>query len=229
MGLAAQAQSHVQQAPVAAAGAPAPLPLSSPTSSDAAGGGGVRLPAGLLSGTSPGAGAGAGAGDPAGQGHGHGQGQMLLESLRAGSPAPTPPLRKTALALWDRVVELCEAKRYLEAYKQVIAEPEESCLLRLMQHTGPIVEHLDAESNSRLIRRLIHILSSPSKDPAARSIDHIFGWIRQALKVGIHFTASQVEDLASALQRVASPQCSLPATSRTEAGQLLLLVVTLRR
>merc|ERR1711976_304295 len=98
-----------------------------------------------------------------------------------------------------------------EAYKQVIAEPEETCLLRLMQHTGPIVERLDAESNSRLIRRLIHILSSPSKgpraqkaaelfaptEPAVTSIEQIFSWLWQALDVGIHFTSSQVEDLAA--------------------------------
>merc|ERR1711957_898088 len=97
--------------------------------------------------------------------------------------------------LWEKVLNLCEQQNFLEAYKQVIAEPEETCLLRLMNHTGPIVERLDAESNSRLIRRLIHILSSPSKEPAVTSIEQIFSWLWQALDVGIHFTSSQVEDL----------------------------------
>lgn len=124
---------------------------------------------------------------------------------------------------------MCEEKRYLEAYKLVIAEPEEACLLKLMQHTGPIVEHLDAESNSRLIRRLIHILSSPSKDPANASLDLIFGWLQQALSAQIHFTASQVEDLASALQRVSAAQSSIPAQARAEAAQLITRVVALRR
>lgn len=126
-------------------------------------------------------------------------------------------------------MELCADQRFLEAYKQAIAEPEEACLLRLMRHTGPIVERLDAESNSRLIRRLIHILSSPSKDCAAASIEQIFAWLRQALSSGIHFTASQVEDLAAALQRVAAPSSPLPANARAEASQLLARVSTLRR
>merc|ERR1719517_419361 len=108
--------------------------------------------------------------------------------------------QRKAGALWERVLELCDAQKFLEAYKQVIAEPEESCLLRLMQHTGPIVDKLDAESNSRLIRRLIHMLSSPSKEPVSGSIDHIFAWLRNAVQSGIHFTASQIEDLAAALQ-----------------------------
>merc|ERR1711970_376611 len=95
--------------------------------------------------------------------------------------ASAAPTRKAGGAIWEKVLELCEAQKFLEAYKLVIAEPEESCLLRLMHHTGPIVERLDAESNSRLIRRLIHILSSPSKDPATSSIDQIFSWLWQAL------------------------------------------------
>lgn len=131
--------------------------------------------------------------------------------------------------LWEKVLDLITQQRYLEAYKQVIAEPEESCLLRLMQHTGPIVERLDAESNSRLIRRLIHILSSPSKEPAATCIDQIFAWLWQALDVGIHFTSSQVEDLAAALQKVAAPQSQIPAPERAEASQLLSRVSALRR
>merc|ERR1712014_188488 len=117
--------------------------------------------------------------------------------------------QRKAGVLWEKVVELCDQKKFLEAYKQVIAEPEEACLLRLMQHTGPLVDRLDAESNSRLIRRLIHILSSPSKEPAIACIDHIFTWLGHALQSGIHFTASQVEDLATALQRVAAPQSPL--------------------
>merc|ERR1712217_1011613 len=121
----------------------------------------------------------------------------------------------------ESVLEKCDANKFLEAYKMVIAEPEESCLLRLMQHTGPMVERLDTESNSRLIRRLIHILSSPSKEPAATSIEQIFSWLWQALDVGIHFTSSQVEDLASALQKVAAPSSPLSATERAEASRLL--------
>eukprot|EP00913_Durusdinium_trenchii_P022915 g21516.t1 len=132
--------------------------------------------------------------------------------------------------LWDSVLELCAERRFLEAYKQVIAEPEETCLLRLMKHTGPIVERLDAESNSRLIRRLIHILSSPSKEPAAASIEQIFSWLWQALNQGIHFTASQVEDLVAALQKVSeSPQSPLTAAEKAEASQLLQQVSTHRR
>jgi len=91
------------------------------------------------------------------------------------------------------------------------------------------VEHLDAESNSRLIRRLIHILSAPSKEPAAANIKQIYAWLWQALKTGIHFTASQVEDLASALQRVSSVQSPLPASERAEAAQLLARVSALRK
>ena len=70
--------------------------------------------------------------------------------------------RKPGGQLWDSIVELCAERRFLEAYKQarrlqhfttqycwtwvsscspcklwqVIAEPEETCLLRLMKHTG---------------------------------------------------------------------------------------------
>ncbi|CAE8605220.1 unnamed protein product [Polarella glacialis] len=138
------------------------------------------------------------------------------------------PQRQNPL-LWDKVLELCAERRFLEAYKQVIAEPEESCLLRLMQHTGPIVDRLDAESNSRLIRRLIHILSSPSKDPAATSIEQIFSWLWQALNQGIHFTASQVEDLNAALQRVSALNSPLTAPEKAEAQQLLSRVSALRR
>merc|ERR1719316_1091641 len=115
----------------------------------------------------------------------------------AQSSAKPSQLKKASGPLWDRVLALCNEQRYLEAYKQVIAEPEETCLLRLIQHTGPIVEQLDAESNSRLIRRLIHILSSP-KEPASSCIEQVFAWLWQALDVGIHFTSSQVEDLAAA-------------------------------
>lgn len=152
----------------------------------------------------------------------------------AGSPSASPQSShfssaKKNSALWDKVLELCREERFLEAYKQVIAEPEESCLLRLMQHTGPIVERLDAESNSRLIRRLIHILSSPSKEPVAASVEYIFSWLWQALKAGIHFTTSQVEDLASALQRVSAPQSPLPGQERAEAARLLQRVSALRR
>jgi hypothetical protein len=144
------------------------------------------------------------------------------------SQKPLQQAKKTGV-LWEKVVELCEQTRFLEAYKQVIAEPEESCLLRLMQHTGPIVERLDAESNSRLIRRLIHILSSPSKEPAATCIDQIFSWLSQALEVGIHFTTSQVEDLAAALQKAAAAQSPLAPMERAEAARLLHRVSALRR
>merc|ERR1712130_57166 len=114
---------------------------------------------------------------------------MKIDGLGGvGSQKPLQQAKKNGV-LWEKVVELCEQSKFLEAYKLVIAEPEESCLLRLMHHTGPIVERLDAESNSRLIRRLIHILSSPSKDPATSSIDQIFSWLWQALDVGIHFTS----------------------------------------
>merc|ERR1712232_1225606 len=102
--------------------------------------------------------------------------------------------------------------------KQVIAEPEETCLLRLMQHTGPIVERLDAESNSRLIRRLIHILSSPGKEPASLCIEQVFSWLWQALDVGIHFTSSQVEDLAAAIQKASAS----PSFKEHEEAQKLL-------
>jgi len=135
------------------------------------------------------------------------------------------PGKKVSGPLWDKVLELCEEQRFLEAYKQVIAEPEETSLLRLMQHTGPIVEQLDAESNSRLIRRLIHILSSP-KEPASACIEQVFSWLRQALDVGIHFTSSQVEDLAAALQKASAPHSF---RERPEAGQLLSRVASLRR
>lgn len=133
--------------------------------------------------------------------------------------------RKGGGALWEKALELCEEQRYLEAYKQVIAEPEETCLLRLMQHTGPIVEQLDAESNSRLIRRLIHILSSP-KEPASSCIEQVFAWLWQALDVGIHFTSSQVEDLAVALQKASAPHSF---KDRAEAARLLSRVSALRR
>merc|ERR1719158_599907 len=132
--------------------------------------------------------------------------------------------KKASGPLWEKVLECCDAHRYLEAYKQVIAEPEETCLLRLMQHTGPIVEQLDAESNSRLIRRLIHILSSP-KEPASACIEQVFAWLWQALEVGIHFTSSQVEDLAAALQKTSAPHSF---RERAEATELLSRVSALR-
>ncbi|CAJ1432644.1 unnamed protein product [Effrenium voratum] len=139
------------------------------------------------------------------------------------------PAKPPKVGLWDSVLELCTERRFLEAYKQVIAEPEETCLLRLMKHTGPIVDRLDAESNSRLIRRLIHILSSPAKEPAAGSIEQIFSWLWQALNQGIHFTASQVEDLVAALQKVSSAQSPLSSSEKAEAAQLLQQVSTHRR
>lgn len=177
--------------------------------------GGVSGSAGGLAGSS---------GDRPNIGLGSGFLQASLEALGVKGTSP-----KKAGLLWEKVMDLCNDQRFLEAYKQAIAEPEESCLLRLMRHTGPIVERLDAESNSRLIRRLIHILSSPSKDCAVASIEQIFAWLRQALATGIHFTASQVEDLAAALQRVAQPQSPLPPPARAEASQLLLQVAALRR
>eukprot|EP00930_Biecheleria_cincta_P069390 TRINITY_DN57132_c0_g1_i1.p1 TRINITY_DN57132_c0_g1~~TRINITY_DN57132_c0_g1_i1.p1 ORF type:complete len:1102 (-),score=198.09 TRINITY_DN57132_c0_g1_i1:2-3307(-) len=149
--------------------------------------------------------------------------------LQASEEAATKPLTKPSSQLWESAVELCADRRFLEAYKQVIAEPEETCLLRLMQHTGPIVDKLDAESNSRLIRRLIHILSSPSKEPTSASIEQIFSWLWQALNQGIHFTASQVEDLVSALHRVSGAQSSLSPPQKSEAAQILQQVSALRR
>merc|ERR1712066_781685 len=155
-------------------------------------------------------------------------GKLSPDGLGVSSISMTPSPKNASL-LWDKVFELCEEQRFLEAYKQVIAEPEELCLLRLMQHTGPLVDKLDAESNSRLIRRLIHILSSPSKEPVSANIEYIFSWLWMALQSGIHFTASQVEDLATALQRVASPSSPLAAPARAEAAQLLTRVSMLRR
>jgi len=144
----------------------------------------------------------------------------------SGHASKSSLLKKASGPLWDKVLTLCEEQRFLEAYKQVIAEPEETCLLRLMQHTGPIVERLDAESNSRLIRRLIHILSSPGKDSASLCIEQVFSWLRQALDVGIHFTSSQVEDLAAAIQKAsASPSFQ----EHDEAQVLLARVSALRR
>mmetsp|Transcript_26409 Transcript_26409/g.48305 ORF Transcript_26409/g.48305 Transcript_26409/m.48305 type:complete len:1043 (-) Transcript_26409:66-3194(-) len=136
---------------------------------------------------------------------------------------------KAGGVLWDSIVALCDERRYLEAYKQVIAEPEESCLLRLMQHTGPVVDKLDAESNSRLVRRLIHILSSPAKEPLSANAEFIFLWLKQALDVGIHFTTSQVEDLATALQKVAAANSPLTPAERADAQRLHLRVAALRR
>jgi len=155
-------------------------------------------------------------------------GPSLLKPDGFGMPKPSSPQKKPGV-FWDKVVELCEQERFLEAYKQVIAEPEESCLLRLMQHTGPIVERLDAESNSRLIRRLIHILSSPSREPAANCIDQIFSWLGQALDVAIHFTTSQVEDLATALQKASALHSPLAPPERVEAARLHQRVSALRR
>jgi hypothetical protein len=155
--------------------------------------------------------------------------ESLLQADAGGSMGQTSTKgsqgNKVASPLWDKVLELCDEQRFLEAYKQVIAEPEETCLLRLMQHTGPIVEQLDAESNSRLIRRLIHILSSP-KEPAHSCIEQVFAWLWQALDVGIHFTSSQVEDLAAALQKASAPNSF---RDRREAQQLLARVIALRR
>eukprot|EP00403_Amphidinium_massartii_P032119 CAMPEP_0178438226 /NCGR_PEP_ID=MMETSP0689_2-20121128/35472_1 /TAXON_ID=160604 /ORGANISM="Amphidinium massartii, Strain CS-259" /LENGTH=1024 /DNA_ID=CAMNT_0020060599 /DNA_START=142 /DNA_END=3216 /DNA_ORIENTATION=- len=151
---------------------------------------------------------------------------------RFGAASLLQPLGQKASSgalLWESVVALCDERRYLEAYKQVIAEPEESCLLRLMQHTGPVVDKLDAESNSRLVRRLIHILSSPAKELLTANVEFIFTWLKQALDVGIHFTTSQVEDLAAALQKVAAASSPLSATERAEAQRLQLRVAALRR
>merc|ERR1719210_2890807 len=51
--------------------------------------------------------------------------QMPADNYGSGIVSPhQPPMRKPGSALWDRVVEFCEAQRFLEAYKQVIAEPE---------------------------------------------------------------------------------------------------------
>merc|ERR1712059_213606 len=99
-----------------------------------------------------------------------------------------------------------------------------------MQHTGPVVDKLDAESNSRLIRRLIHMLSSASKEPISGNIDHIFAWLWNAVQCGIHFTASQVEDLATALQRVAAPvsASSVSAPARAEAARLLIEIKNIK-
>lgn len=136
---------------------------------------------------------------------------------------------KKVTVLWEKIVELCDETRYLDAYKQVIAEPDEFLLLNLMQRTGPICESLDAESNSRLIRRLIHILSSTLKEQVLIYMQLIFAWLRQALTVGIHFTSSQVEDLCAALQKVSSANSALPPSEKTDAAQLFARICALRR
>lgn len=128
--------------------------------------------------------------------------------------------------LWEAVTDLCREGRHLEAYKRAIAEPDERCLLRLMHHTGPVVERLDAESNSRLIRRLIHILQSRDSKGSAH-LDHVFAWLRRALEVCIHFTSSQVEDLSAALKQIAGPQPS--SAEESGAAQLLARLSSLRR
>lgn len=208
---------------------PVPLPVSMPsvpqtiaTSGDAAGGGGAAPISSAVM-VAPGS-ANLVVGERQSSGGYPPQAQKDVGSL-----SPSLHLRKIGTPLWQWVLELCEGQRYLDAYKQVIAEPDETCLLKLMQHTGPIVEHLDAESNSRLIRRLIHLLSSPAKEIAATNIKHIFAWLWQALRSGIHFTASQVEDLAKALHKVSSTDWPIGANERAEASQLLARVSALKR
>ena len=54
--------------------------------------------------------------------------------------------RSSSASKWDAVLALVTKKQYLEAYKLIISDPDEHCLLRLIGLTGPVVHALDAES-----------------------------------------------------------------------------------
>jgi hypothetical protein len=103
---------------------------------------------------------------------------------------------------WESVLALVAKKQYLEAYKTIISDPDEHCLLRLIALTGPVVHALDAESNSRFLRRVIHILEISGSEHAPV----VFPWIRQAVDVNIHFTQSQLKDLSGALSKIADSE-----------------------
>jgi hypothetical protein len=119
-----------------------------------------------------------------------------------------------------QVLALVTKKQYLEAYKLIISDPDEHCLLRLIGLTGPVVHALDAESNSRFLRRVIHILEITGGEHAAV----VFPWIRQAIEVNIHFTQSQLKDLSGALQKISETETrdrQVSSESRELYGLLL--------
>eukprot|EP00397_Hematodinium_sp_SG-2012_P003789 GEMP01003797.1.p1 GENE.GEMP01003797.1~~GEMP01003797.1.p1 ORF type:complete len:1247 (+),score=355.77 GEMP01003797.1:234-3974(+) len=95
------------------------------------------------------------------------------------------------------LLDLCASGEYLDAYKRALAASDLNVLVNLMLETGPsVTEFLDAETNSRMIRRLIHILQSS----ATISLDVILQWLLSVVDQRIHFTASQIDDLTCVLK-----------------------------
>jgi archaellum component FlaC len=124
-------------------------------------------------------------------------------SVAWGRSLPEYSARSEAVgSKWESVLALVAKKQYLEAYKTIISDPDEHCLLRLIALTGPVVHALDAESNSRFLRRVIHILEISGSEHAPV----VFPWIRQAVDVNIHFTQSQLKDLSGALSKIADSE-----------------------
>jgi len=95
------------------------------------------------------------------------------------------------------LITLCGDGHFLMAFKKALSSSDLRLLVELMQETGPTVtDFLDAETNSRMIRRIIHILQS---SPAI-SLDVILLWLLSVVDRRIHFTASQIEDLIAVLR-----------------------------
>jgi hypothetical protein len=139
-------------------------------------------------------------------------------SVAWGRSLPEYSARSDAVgSKWDSVLALVAKKQYLEAYKTIISDPDEHCLLRLIALTGPVVHALDAESNSRFLRRVIHILEISGSEHAPV----VFPWIRQAVDVNIHFTQSQLKDLSGALSKIADSE---GGSIGTEARDLYALL-----
>lgn len=92
---------------------------------------------------------------------------------------------------------LCNRGQYLDAYKRALSASDLNVLVDLMRETGAsVTEYLDAETNSRMIRRLIHILQSSK----SISFDVILQWLLSVIDQRVHFTASQIDDLSGVLR-----------------------------
>ena len=110
-------------------------------------------------------------------------------------------LRKAGGQLWDSVMELCAERRFLEAYKQafgcqhvqvcltsspmeqVIAEPEETCLLQLMKHTGPVLSFWHQDSRKSLV--LVALGSSVTGLPLQK-VQLLTDWMPRATRDCLH-------------------------------------------
>eukprot|EP00811_Abedinium_folium_P031222 NODE_5063_length_1813_cov_7.167260.p1 GENE.NODE_5063_length_1813_cov_7.167260~~NODE_5063_length_1813_cov_7.167260.p1 ORF type:complete len:583 (-),score=104.79 NODE_5063_length_1813_cov_7.167260:63-1634(-) len=131
----------------------------------------------------------------------------------AAAPAKTP---KKVLMLWEKIQGLCGMQRYPEAYSEALREPDERCLLWLVELTGPIPERLSADASTRLAKRLVGLLTqlSAAQETKSQSVMAMLAWISCTVA---NFSTSQVQELCDVLRPLSGADSPLPAPARVEA------------